>query len=157
MDVSSGIDDVMLASYCIDAAGGTSSLEDLAKAHLVRHTGREGPLGRGRSLRDIAEVDRGTLAGYLAAHAASLLPLREKLNGMMAEAGVYERIYSGIEIPLTKVLAAMEAHGVLVDFGFLRDISGELAGFLDTMEGRIYEMAGEEFNINSPAAGGDPL
>src|SRR5690606_16098415 len=79
------------------------------------------------------------------------------LREEMSRVGVYENVYAGIEIPLTRVLAAMEARGVLVDFEFLLGISKELTGFLTTMEGRIFSMAGEEFNINSPKQLGEIL
>jgi len=152
-----GIDDVMLAAYCLDASNGTVSLEDLAKVHLDREVPRERDLlGSGRNSLSMADVDEGTLAGYLAGHACVLVPLRDRLEVLMKEAGV-EGIYRDIEIPLTKVLAAMEANGVLLDTSRLQVIAREIDGFLKDMEGRIYSMAGQEFNINSPKQLGEIL
>jgi DNA polymerase-1 len=152
-----GIDDVMLAAYCLDASNGTVSLEDLAKVHLDREVPRERDLlGSGRNSLSMADVDEGTLAGYLAGHACVLVPLRDRLEVLMKEAGV-EGIYRDIEIPLTKVLAAMEANGVLLDTSRLQVIAREIDGFLKDMEGRIYSMAGQDFNINSPKQLGEIL
>jgi DNA polymerase I len=151
------VDDVMLGAYCIDAANGTVSLEDLAKAHMGRDIPRDKDLlGSGRGAKAVSEIDRDTLAGYLASHAEVLLPLRDRLSELMREAGV-DRVYQDIEIPLTKVLAHMEACGVLVDTDGLKGISREISGFLQGMEGRIYGLAGQEFNINSPKQLGEIL
>jgi DNA polymerase I len=152
-----GVDDVMLGAYCLDGANGTVSLEDLAKVHLGREIPRERDLlGSGRGAKAFSDIDRDILAGYLATHAGVLLPLRDGLGRLMHEAGV-DRIYTDIEIPLTRVLAHMEALGVLIDAGGLQGISKEITGFLQAMEGRIYAFAGQEFNINSPRQLGEIL
>lgn len=59
-------------------------------------------------------------------------------------------LYSEIELPLARVLADMEAQGILVDRARLKVISRELQASLDQLTERIYSEAGEEFNINSP-------
>lgn len=157
IEVRTGIDDVMLAAYCMDAASGTISLEDLARIYLGKEIPRiKDLLGSGRNSKGLAEIDEKTLSGYLASHASTLMPLRDRLRGEMEKVGV-SALYSDIEIPLTRVLAAMEAYGVLVDVPGLRRISEEISKFLESMEKRIYEMAGQEFNINSPRQLGEIL
>ncbi len=157
IDVRAGIDDVMLGAYCIDAANGTVSLEDLAKIHLGREISRERDLlGSGRNSRSASEIDEKSLAGFLASHASVLKPLKDRLHEEMGKVGVAS-LYADIEIPLTRVLAAMEARGVLIDVPGLQKISAEISGFLESMEKRIYEMAGQEFNINSPKQLGEIL
>lgn len=157
MSPGAEIDDVMLGAYCLDASMGTVSLEDLAKSHLGREIPRERDLlGSGRGAKSPGQIDAGVLAGYLAGHAGVLVPLRDRLSALMKEAGV-DGIYRDIEIPLTKVLASMEACGVLVDVRGLQGISKEISIFLQDMEGRIYAMAGQEFNINSPRQLGEIL
>ena len=60
------------------------------------------------------------------------------------------KILSDIEIPLAYVLADMETAGVSVDVKYLNELSAEFDAKLQSLEGRIYELAGEPFNLNSP-------
>jgi DNA polymerase-1 len=53
-------------------------------------------------------------------------------------------------MPLVSVLAAMEKKGVLLDLGLLKDMSREIQQLLSLSENKIYELAGEKFNVNSP-------
>ncbi len=61
------------------------------------------------------------------------------------------KLFSKIEQPLTKVLAKMELNGIKVDKGVLDKLSVFLDKKLSVLEKKIYQLAGEEFNINSPA------
>ncbi|HPJ93281.1 MAG TPA: DNA polymerase I [Deltaproteobacteria bacterium] len=150
IEIRAGINDTMLAAYCIDAASGTSSLEDLSRAHLDRvlHTEKE-LSGTGRNARGMDQIEESVLAGHLASHAQVLVPLQEILSREMKQLGV-DGIYFDIEIPLTGVLADLEDVGVLIDVDVLSDISREITFHLDAMEKQIFAMAGKTFNINSP-------
>lgn len=66
-------------------------------------------------------------------------------------------IYHDLELPLIEVLASMEVRGVCVDKSMLTDIGEELSTEASRLEHAIYELAGEEFNINSPKQLGDIL
>lgn len=59
-------------------------------------------------------------------------------------------IYRDIELPLSRVLRSMECEGILVDDGTLRRLSATFKERISLLEGEIYALAGEEFNINSP-------
>jgi DNA polymerase-1 len=61
-----------------------------------------------------------------------------------------EPLLTDVEIPLVEVLAAMETVGVRVDCELLRQMSQEMEAELATLTNRIFELAGESFNINSP-------
>ena len=61
-----------------------------------------------------------------------------------------EKVYYELELPLIEILASMEAQGVLVDKSMLTEIGAELTEEASRIEKAIYELAGEEFNINSP-------
>ena len=61
-----------------------------------------------------------------------------------------EKVYYDLELPLIEILASMEAQGVLVDKSMLTEIGEELSREASRIEKAIYELAGEEFNINSP-------
>ena len=62
-----------------------------------------------------------------------------------------------IEIPLAEVLASMEQIGVLVDKAGIEQFNEMLTGKIAELQSRIYELAGEEFNINSPKQLGEIL
>lgn len=59
-------------------------------------------------------------------------------------------LFQDIEMPLARVLALMEMTGVRIDLKLLKKLSIECAEKLSTLEGEIYKISGEEFNINSP-------
>ena len=60
------------------------------------------------------------------------------------------KLYETIEEPLLPVLANIEQIGVDLDVPYLEEMSGQLAGEVESLESEIYELAGERFNINSP-------
>ena len=67
------------------------------------------------------------------------------------------KILNDIEIPLSYVLSDMEKTGVSVDREYLRQLTIELNSQVTALEGKIYELAGEPFNINSPKQVGEIL
>ena len=69
-----------------------------------------------------------------------------------------EKVYREIERPLTPVLARMELAGIAIDAPFLNEMSARMEKDLRALEQKIWEEAGEEFNVNSPVQlGHDPL
>ena len=81
--------------------------------------------------------------------AAKLGELAEVLRQKLAENG-QERLYNELELPLIKVLASMQITGFKADKDMLEQFSQMLSGKIETIEQKIYSLAGEEFNINSP-------
>lgn len=68
-----------------------------------------------------------------------------------------EKVYEEIELPLSEVLAEMEWNGVRIDAAALAEMSVEFEKQIDALTRRIYQLAGVEFNINSPKQLGDVL
>src|SRR6056297_195234 len=66
-------------------------------------------------------------------------------------------LYYNIELPLIKVLAQMETNGIYADCEFLEDFSQKIADKIKDIEEKTYELAGEEFNLNSPKQLGEIL
>lgn len=60
-----------------------------------------------------------------------------------------EDLFYKIELPLVSVLSEMEYNGVALDLTSLKSIENELTGELKSIEQKIFELAGEEFNISS--------
>jgi DNA polymerase-1 len=67
------------------------------------------------------------------------------------------KVYEDIELPLMPVVEHMEARGILLDVEYLGSLSKRYHSDLDVLAKRIYETAGEEFNLNSPRQLGEVL
>jgi DNA polymerase I len=87
--------------------------------------------------------------GGAAAGVTLLQPLAERLRAQLA-AGALVPLLDDVEMPLVRVLAAMERRGMLVDVAYLQALGAEFAERMDALMHDIHAMAGGEFNINSP-------
>ena len=119
-------DDAMIATHLLDPSRGFAEIEDAA-AHLL---GAE-------------------LPSNAAAHADAALQLVEKAR-IELEARDQLRLYEEVEVPLAPVLAKMESAGVSIDTRELRVIGEEVDAAAARLQQRIYDFAGEPFNIGSP-------
>ena len=81
--------------------------------------------------------------------AGHVLLLAEELEKRLKDLDMYH-LYRDIEHPLIRVLADMEWTGFNVDKDTLKELDIEFTETLEELTNNIYEMAGEEFNINSP-------
>jgi DNA polymerase-1 len=127
------VDDTMILAYLIDPGRAGYELDDLAAEYGVE-------------LVPVPEAEEETAA--LVRHAAATLRLRDPLLERVRERGE-EPLYREIELPLTEVLAAMEAAGVKVDTYRMGEITARLADRVEELEARSYELAGEEFMLGS--------
>jgi DNA polymerase-1 len=93
--------------------------------------------------------DRDRVAERLCLRVESLCRLYDILEKRL-EGQELRRVYEEIELPLVPVLADMEQSGIRVDRDILKKMSSEMEQQLQGLTGKIYEAAGEEFNINSP-------
>lgn len=84
----------------------------------------------------------------LYAEASLIFDLSCDLRKRLDEKGCLE-LYLNVELPLVKVLASMEHEGIRVDRASLKEQSESLGKQIDNVASRIYEYAGEEFNLNS--------
>ena len=113
-----------------------------------------GPKGKNqRSMRDLSPTD---VYEYACEDADITLQLKNKLE---AELQKYEceHLFYEIEMPLMPVLAEMEMNGVCLDTESLAETSKQFTQRMMDIEKRIYELAGEPFNIASPKQVGDIL
>ncbi len=124
-------DDVMLAAYVLDSQGG-HDIDRLSLKYLG--TDVSGGTSKAVTVSRLADV---------------ILP---KLNEQNSE-----KLYREIELPLAGVLADMEEAGFCIDMHGLADYGEKLKEEADALAERIYFLAGEEFNINSPKQLGDIL
>ncbi len=87
---------------------------------------------------------------YCAERASWVLEAHEVLWKELEAKPNLKKVYKEIEAPLTPVLARMEAAGILIDVGFIRELSGRMEKDLQRLEAGIFSEAGESFNIASP-------
>ena len=138
--------DTEVAAYLLAPADGSYDLEKLGltyfnhqfpKAADYLSDGAFGPL-----------ADLGVSAGAFLSHCALVAALEPVLTGRLKELGMWE-LYQTVELPLCPVLAEMEQEGFLIDRKALAEFGEMLSGRIQTAQKNIFDLAGEEFNINS--------
>lgn len=97
-----------------------------------------------------------TIAGWACEEAGLVMRLAPLLRKEIAAEGM-ERLLTEVELPLATVLAEMEIAGVRIDVAALNEAARELESRLADLEQDIYTLAGEEFNVGSPAKVGEIL
>ncbi len=113
-----------------------------------------GPKGKNqKSMRDLTPYE---VYEYAAEDADITLRLKNKLEPELKK-NECEDLFYDIEMPLMPVLAEMEMNGVILDTDSLKETSRALTNRMNEIEARIYELAGERFNIASPKQVGDIL
>lgn len=146
--------DTMLAHYVIKPEG-KHGMDEMAKELLsyspVSITTLIGKKGKGQlSMRDVPLHD---LTEYAAEDADITLQLYQKLK----EKTVQNAVFESIEMPLMPILAEMEYTGIKIDRVALAEYSEDLGKRLQELEKNIHSLAGQVFNVNSPAQLGEIL
>ncbi len=157
MEVRGPLFDTMLAHYLINPDM-RHNMDVLAETYLdytpVPITELIGKKGKNQlNMRDVPleqqteyAVEDADITFQLAAH-----------FGPELAAASTEELFNNIEIPLLRVLADMELEGIRLDTAFLESLSGALNEDIRQLEQKIYQEAGEEFNIASPKQLGEIL
>lgn len=139
--------DTMIAAYLMNPNKPNHSLEEVALEYLSYRKQTFVEILRKKS--SFSEVSLDEATSYACDDASLSLELKEILFKKLRENDL-ENLYLTIEMPLVYVLCDMEMAGIKIDTEKLGDISKELERELDGIKKRIYFLAGEEFNINSP-------
>jgi DNA polymerase-1 len=139
--------DTMIAAYLLNPNKPTHSLEEVGLEYLSYRKKTFTEVLKKRS--SFSEVPLEEAAPYACDDAHLSLSLKEVLFTKLKEDDL-DNLYFTIEMPLIYVLAELEMVGVKVDLDKLQEISKELERELEGITRRIYFLAGEEFNINSP-------
>ena len=142
--------DTMIASYLLNPSKTSHGLEAIALEYLnYKVTTYTDVTGSGKNQIGFNEVDIETATRYSGEDADIALRLKRTLGPKLEEQGL-EKLFREIEMPLMEVLVSMERNGVKVDADFLGTMSKKLEKEAAKIEKYIYELAGVEFNINSP-------
>ena len=143
--------DTMLASYVYNSVGGKHDMDSLA-LRFLQHSciSFEQVAGKGKKQLTFNQIDLEQASPYAAEDADVTLRLHHRLNESLAKDDKLNAIYHEIEMPLVPVLSRIERTGVLIDDMKLSAQSQEIAVRLDELEQKAYELAEQEFNMNSP-------
>ncbi len=141
--------DTMLASYIIDPDQ-KHGMDDLSQKYLnYKPIPLSDLIGVKKDPSKIFDVDPNVLSNYSAEDADITYRLYEILDEELKKNKI-TKVAFDVEFPLAPVLEDMEREGVRVDKDSLKSLSKDLQILIDNYTKKIFESAGEEFNINSP-------
>ncbi|MGE4275957.1 MAG: DNA polymerase I [Lawsonibacter sp.] len=138
--------DTEVAAYLLAPADGSYDLEKLGLAYYNHQFAKASDYLAEGAFGPLADPVAPTAA--LLSHCALIGALRDTLSQRLDELGMTE-LYETVDLPLCQVLAEMETEGFLIDRGALVQFGDMLSVRIDAAQARIFELAGEQFNINS--------
>ena len=149
--------DTMIAHYLIQPEL-RHNMDYMAEIYLHYQTVHIDELigAKGKNQRSMRDLDPKDVYEYACEDADITLQLKNKLEPELKEHDC-EKLFYEIEMPLMPVLAEMEMNGVCLDTDSLSETSKQFTQRMLDIEQKIYELAGEQFNIASPKQVGDIL
>jgi DNA polymerase-1 len=149
--------DSMLASYLLDATRPGHPLEESSLEHLgYKALTEEDVCGRGAKALPFAKVAPESLLTFAGERADLARQLANRLAPLLVTDHL-EEVYRQLEMPLVPVLVDVERAGIRIDGPALAAQSRHIEQALAQHTARIWELAGEQFNINSPKQLGEIL
>ena len=153
----SPIDDTMLLSYALHGGLHTHGMDALSERYLShKPIPIKMLIGSGKSQITFDQVPIADASPYAAEDADITLRLHKLFKPQLHRVGV-TRVYERMERPLVPVLARMERSGIKVDRDVLSRMSNAFAQKMAGLEVEIHQLAGESFNVASPAQLGEIL
>lgn len=143
--------DVLLASY-IKNPNRSHELSSQA-LDFANHISVELPLKNKKS--KLAELSQTDLSDYAQDNAFSIYLLKDYWENELSVPEL--KLHDELELPLSGVLAQMEFDGVALDVDYMSELSEHMNEKMSELEGKIFAIAGCEFNINSPKQVGEVL
>ena len=140
----------MVASYLINPSLRQHNLDALALQYFnYQKVPTSALIGKGKNQISMADVPVEKVSFYACEDADYTQRLRIELGTKLADREL-TKLFNDVELPLLSVLMAMERNGVSLDVPLLNKMSKELELSLGKNQEKIYKLAGQEFNINSP-------
>ncbi|ROH97660.1 DNA polymerase I [Chryseobacterium daecheongense] len=149
--------DTMIAHYLLNPDG-RHGMDYLSEMYLnYKPVSIETIIGKkGKNQGNFRDADLRTQTDYAAEDADVTFQLYELFAPQLKKEGL-EDLFFKIEMPLMQVLAKMELAGIYLDEKWLAQESLDLESDLKQLESKIFELSGEEFNMNSPRQLGEVL
>ncbi|MEZ4798743.1 MAG: DNA polymerase I [Flavobacteriales bacterium] len=150
VEVKNKIFDTMVAHYLIHPDG-KHGMDVLSAQYLgYEPVSIETLIGKkGKDQGSMADLKPEEVKDYAAEDADITLQLKNKFEPELKKSEL-RKLFDEVEVPLITVLAQMETEGVRIDETFLNDYSTELQKEIVVLESEIHEIAGEQFNVDSP-------
>jgi len=157
MTVKGAMFDTMIAHYLLNPDG-RHGMDYLSEVYLnYKPVSIETIIGKkGKNQGNFRDADLRTQTDYAAEDADVTFQLYELFAPQLKKENLEDLFYN-IEMPLMEVLAKMELEGISLDKKWLAQESIDLENDLRQLESKIFEISGEEFNMNSPRQLGDVL
>nr|WP_278244307.1 DNA polymerase I [Caldisalinibacter kiritimatiensis] len=142
--------DSMIGQYLIAPSQNKYSLKNLAYEYLtIDIKNEEEILGKGRKKKAFKELQLEERVEFLSNQLNVIYNIEQPIIEKIEVQNMY-KLYNEVEIPLIEVLASMEYEGFKVDVDKLNELGEEFDKKIEGLTKSIYDLAGEEFNINSP-------
>jgi DNA polymerase I len=149
--------DSMLASYLLDATRPGHPLEETSLEHLgYKALTEEDLCGRGAKAIPLARIAPQAALTFAGERADLARQLSDRLAPLLVTDGL-DAVYHDLEMPLVPVLRDIERAGIRIDGPALAAQSQHIEQELAALTARIWELAGEQFNVNSPKQLGEIL
>ena len=149
--------DTMMASYVLDAAKTGHAIENASLEHLgYKALTEQDVRGRGAKALPFSHVTPEDTLMFAGERADLALQLSHRLAPILVSEQL-DDVFRQLEMPLVPVLAQIERAGIRIDGASLAAQSRHLEGELESLTTRIFELAGQEFNVNSPKQLGEIL
>ena len=143
-------EDVMILEYLVDSNKGnydiTKVSEELLHLEIIDLKER---FGKGKNKKTFFDLDEDIIVKYISQYVFAISELYSIFVQKVKENNLYS-LYENVEKPLVKILADMEKTGVKVDKNKILELNEEYSKLAGEYEQRVYELAGEVFNLNSP-------
>lgn len=161
--LSMGIDidgvkfDTKLGQYMVDPSQNNYDIDELGRSYLgIDLKSLEDRLGKGKKKILFSQLKVEDRAEYIVETLEVVARIKDEMEGLISEQGM-DDLYYDIELPLSIVLANMEYEGFKVDKKVLEDLGETFKNRIEDLTQTIYDLAGVEFNINSPKQLGEIL
>ncbi len=142
--------DTMVAEYLADPSKNRYSINDISDKYLNYYgMDEEELLGKGKNKKSFSDLDEETLAEYISFKIDTVFKVENQMKETLEREEMLH-LYYDIELPLTKVLASIQFYGFKVDKSELDKLDIEYGGEIKELTEEIHELAGSEFNVNSP-------
>ena len=141
--------DMTIAAYLMNPLVGEYPYEDVAKNYLGFMISSKKDYLDKKGVTQMLEEDEKKVVCYACYEVYTAFKSKEVLEEELKKQGMMQ-LFAEVEMPLVFVLYDMEQEGIRVDGEALKEYGEKLAVSIHELEQKIYEAAGEEFNINSP-------
>lgn len=142
--------DAMIGMYLIDPSAGGYSIKNISREFLSSDIPElKDILGSGKKKKSLKDLELSERAEFFSRELRVIADTKEQIESIISERDMEELFYE-VELPLVVVLGDMQYRGFKIDIAELQRLRVELDGKLEKLTSEIYDMAGGEFNINSP-------